>query len=61
VFLEPGLMEDWLDPRVTGSDELLEEISLAAADLAEDLAFHAVSADVGSVRNNGPELALPLP
>jgi putative SOS response-associated peptidase YedK len=61
VFLEPGLMEDWLDPRVSGSEELLEEISLAAADLAEDLEFHTVSTDVGSVRNNSPELTLPLP
>ncbi|CAD5996499.1 SOS response-associated peptidase [Agreia sp. COWG] len=56
VLLEPGLMEDWLDPRTTGDRALLDEISLAAADLADDMEFYAVSSAVGNVRNNSPEL-----
>jgi putative SOS response-associated peptidase YedK len=60
VFLEPGLMEDWLDPGTTGTAALLSEISLAASELAEDMTFHTVSSDVGSVRNDSPELVLPV-
>jgi putative SOS response-associated peptidase YedK len=60
VFLEPGLMEDWLDPRTTGDARLLAEISLAAEELAEDMVFHAVSAAVGTVGNDSPELVLPV-
>jgi putative SOS response-associated peptidase YedK len=59
VFLEPGLMEDWLDPRTTGDAGLLAEISLAAEELADDMVFHAVSTAVGTVGNDSPELVLP--
>jgi putative SOS response-associated peptidase YedK len=60
VFLEPGLMEDWLDPRTTGDAVLLSEISLAAEELAEDLVFHTVGAAVGTVGNDSPELVQPV-
>ncbi|KJC63420.1 Putative SOS response-associated peptidase YedK [Agreia bicolorata] len=60
VFLEPGLMEDWLDPRTTGDAGLLSEISLAAEELADDMVFHTVSTAVGTVGNNSPELVLPV-
>ncbi|WP_374945333.1 SOS response-associated peptidase [Agreia sp.] len=60
VFLEPGLMEDWLDPRTIGDARLLAEISLAAEELADDLVFHTVGAAVGTVGNNSPELVLPI-
>jgi putative SOS response-associated peptidase YedK len=60
VLLEPGLLEDWLDPRTPGSPELLEAVSEAALDLAEDVEFYEVSKDVASVRNNSEALIRPL-
>lgn len=60
VFLEPGLLEDWLDPQTSGGPELLEAVSEAAADLSEDLEFYRVGPAVGSVRTNSPELILPV-
>jgi putative SOS response-associated peptidase YedK len=56
VLLEPGLLEDWLDPRTPGSPELLQAVSDAALDLAEDVEFYEVSKDVASVRNNSEAL-----
>jgi putative SOS response-associated peptidase YedK len=60
VLLEPGLLEDWLDPRTPGSPELLEAVSEAALDLAEDVEFYEVSKDVASVRNNSEALIQPV-
>jgi putative SOS response-associated peptidase YedK len=60
VFLEPGLMEDWLDPRTAGDAQLLADISLAAEELADDMVFHTVSTAVGTVGNDSPELVLPV-
>ena len=60
VFLEPGLMEDWLDPRTAGDARLLAEISLAAEELADDMVFHTVGTAVGTVGNDSPELVLPV-
>ena len=60
VFLEPGLLEDWLDPQTSGGPELLEAVSEAAVDLSDDLEFYRVSPAVGSVRTNSPELILPV-
>jgi putative SOS response-associated peptidase YedK len=59
VFLEPGLLEDWLDPTSVGGAELLDEMAAAAVDLADELEFHTVGSAVGSVRNDSPELVLP--
>lgn len=60
VFLEPGLMEDWLDPRTTGDAGLLADISLAAEELADDMMFHTVGTAVGTVGNDSPELVMPV-
>jgi putative SOS response-associated peptidase YedK len=60
VFLEPGLMEDWLDPSTAGDAQLLADISLAAEELADDMVFHTVSGAVGTVGNDSPELVLPV-
>jgi putative SOS response-associated peptidase YedK len=60
VFLEPGLMEDWLDPRTKGDAQLLADISVAGAELADDMVFHTVSSAVGTVGNDSPELVLPV-
>jgi putative SOS response-associated peptidase YedK len=60
VFLEPGLLEDWLDPHTPGSEELLEAVSDAAAELGDDLEFYEVSKAVASVKNNSEELLAPV-
>jgi putative SOS response-associated peptidase YedK len=60
VFLEPGLMEDWLDPFATGSPALLSEISEAAADLAEETNHYRVSERVADPADNSPDLIQPV-
>ncbi len=49
---------DWLDPGASGKDELLSLLVPAAPGRLE--AF-PVSTQVNNVRNNGPDLVLPLP
>jgi putative SOS response-associated peptidase YedK len=60
VLLEPGLLEDWLDPRTPGSPELLGAVGDAAADLADDVEFYEVSKDVANVKNNSEALLEPV-
>lgn len=60
IILEPGLLEDWLDPRTPGSPELLEAVSDAALDLADEVEFYEVSKDVASVKNNSEALIQPI-
>jgi len=60
VILEPGLLEDWLDPTTPGSPELLGAVSDAALDLAEEVEFYEVSKDVASVKNNSEALLQPV-
>ena len=48
----------WLDPGVSGRDQLLSLLVPAAPGRLE--AF-PVSTDVNNVRNNGPELVEPIP
>jgi putative SOS response-associated peptidase YedK len=60
VILEPGLLEDWLDPQTPGSPELLAAVSDAAVDLAEEVEFYEVSKDVASVKNNSEALLQPV-
>jgi putative SOS response-associated peptidase YedK len=60
LLLEPGLLEDWLDPRTPGSPELLGAVSDAAADLAEEVEFYEVSKDVANVKNNSEALIQPV-
>ena len=60
LLLEPGLLEDWLDPRTPGSPELLEAVSDAAAELADEVEFYEVSKDVANVKNNSETLIQPV-
>ncbi|MRK03103.1 SOS response-associated peptidase [Aeromicrobium sp. S22] len=58
LFLEPQAYDAWLDPAPRGTDELLGLLIPAAPGRLD--AF-PVSTAVNNVRNNGPELILPLP
>jgi len=60
VFLEPGLLEDWLDPTTPGSPELLEAVSEAARELADEVEFYEVSKDVAQRGNNSEALIQPV-
>ncbi|MDP3208034.1 MAG: SOS response-associated peptidase [Rhodoglobus sp.] len=59
VFLEPELIDDWLDPHETEPEGLLEAISVSGVAVAERTQFHKVGRAVGNVRNNGPDLIEP--
>lgn len=60
VFLAPEYLEEWLDPRVAGTPELLGAVSAGGAEVAEQLEFHEVDRAVGNVRNNSPHLIEPV-
>jgi putative SOS response-associated peptidase YedK len=60
VFLEPGLLEDWLDPRTPAGDGLLEAVTDAALDLSGELELYEVSTAVASVKNNSEALIQPV-
>lgn len=60
VFLDPSLVDEWLDPSSAGSAELLDEVAAGAAGLAESLEFHAVGPAVDDLANDSPQLAEPL-
>lgn len=57
MTVAPGAVDAWLDPTLTDPDQVL---ALLATDAAE-LEAYAVSTEVNSVRNNGPQLLRPLP
>jgi putative SOS response-associated peptidase YedK len=54
--VRPDAVDAWLDPTLTDPASVLE---LLATDAAE-LEAYAVSTEVNNVRNNGPDLLLPL-
>ncbi|MBC7629933.1 SOS response-associated peptidase [Aeromicrobium sp.] len=58
LFLEPDGFDDWLDPAPHPPERLLELLTPAAPGRLD--AF-PVSTAVNNVRNNGPELIVPLP
>ena len=58
LMLGPDRYEAWLDPRHHDKDDLLALLEPAAPGRLE--AF-PVSTLVSNVRNNGPELVVPLP
>lgn len=58
LFLEPQAYDEWLDPSPRPADELLGLLVPAAPGRLD--AF-PVSTAVNNVRNNGPELVVPLP
>ena len=58
MLVEPERFGAWLDPALTGPDEIRSLLVPAAAGEAGG---HPVSTSVNKVRNNGPELVKPLP
>jgi putative SOS response-associated peptidase YedK len=56
MVVRPDAVDAWLDPTLTDPARVLE---LLATD-ADELEAYAVSTEVNSVKNNGPELLLPL-
>lgn len=58
LFLEPGAYDSWLDPAPRPVDDLLGLLVPAAPGRLD---AYAVSTAVNNVRNNGPELIVPLP
>jgi putative SOS response-associated peptidase YedK len=58
LMVEPERWSAWLDPTVSGRDDLLSLLVPAAPGRLE--AF-PVSRDVNNVRNNGPDLVVPIP
>ena len=58
LMVERDRWSSWLDPAVSGRDDLLSLLVPASPGLLE--AF-PVSTDVNNVRNNGPELVEPIP
>jgi putative SOS response-associated peptidase YedK len=58
LMLSPERYDEWLDPRKNDKDDLLALLEPAAPGRLE--AF-PVSTLVSNVRNNGPELVVPLP
>jgi putative SOS response-associated peptidase YedK len=57
VVLPRQLQDAWLDPRLTDLEQVRE---LLAAVPSPELTTYEVSTAVNSVRNNGPELILPV-
>jgi putative SOS response-associated peptidase YedK len=60
VFLDAELASEWLDPHAEGSIELVELVADAAEDVAEQAEYREVSAAVGTVQNDGPNLVRPV-
>jgi putative SOS response-associated peptidase YedK len=58
MLVEPGVFDAWLDPGLTGPDEVRSLLVPAAEGR---LASHPVSTAVNKVANNGPDLVRPLP
>jgi len=60
VFLDSDLVEGWLDPQETGTQDLVDEVVAAGAEVAERVGFHEVGPAVGSVDNNSESLVTPV-
>ena len=58
MVIAPESWADWLDP---GNSDASDVRALLAPAAARGLATYPVSAEVNSVRNNGPELIKPVP
>ena len=60
LLLTPETLDAWIDPSHLGDQELLNAIAADSDLVAAEVEFHQVAAAVGSVKNNSPELVLPL-
>jgi putative SOS response-associated peptidase YedK len=59
LFLQPELVDEWLDPHTDEPRDVLEAAFAGGEELAERAEFYAVGRAVGNVRNNSPELIEP--
>lgn len=57
MVIGPESWDAWLDPALTEPDQALELLGVTESDQLE---AYAVGRAVGNVRNNGPELVVPL-
>lgn len=60
VMLSQDSFAAWMAPDFETNGELLAALAIESDEVAAALEFFEVSADVGSVRNNSPELILPI-
>ncbi len=60
VLLTPETLDAWIDPHNLGEQSLLDAIAQESDLVAGEVEFHKVNTAVGSVKNNSPELILPL-
>ena len=60
VLLSADTIDAWLDPHVVGDRELLDAVAAESNMVAGEVDFFEVGQAVGAVRNNSPELILPL-
>ncbi|MEY4450284.1 MAG: hypothetical protein RLZZ304_659 [Actinomycetota bacterium] len=60
VLLTPESLEAWIDPHIEGDQDLLDAVAGESDVVASEAEFFKVGAAVGQVRNNSPELILPL-
>lgn len=60
LMLSEDVAATWLDPSVSGGDELLDRVLDASMTIVDGTTFHAVSKAVGNVANTGPELIEPV-
>lgn len=59
VLLSPDTIEEWLDPNVEASEDLLHAVSSDSDRVAAEAEFFEVSPEVGKVSSNGAGLILP--
>ncbi|MFX4272993.1 SOS response-associated peptidase [Propionibacteriaceae bacterium Y1685] len=57
MVIQQEAWDSWLDPSLTDADAALDLLAVTEAD---QLQAYAVSTEVNSVRNNGPQLVRPL-
>ncbi len=60
LFMDPDFADAWLDPTTENVGDILDAAIDAAPDMAETLDDHVVSAAVGNVRNDSPDLIEPV-
>ncbi len=60
LFMDPDFADAWLDPTTENVGDVLDAAIDAAPDMAETLDDHVVSAAVGNVRNDSPDLIEPV-
>ncbi|MEO0024657.1 MAG: hypothetical protein RL196_1098 [Actinomycetota bacterium] len=56
VLLSPDSLDEWLDPSADATPELLAAVAGVADEVAGEALFYEVSAEIGKVGSNGPQL-----